>query len=173
MFRKLRRLLLMKREPVAYARTIGVKVGARCRLLGLTDKTFGSEPYLVRLGDHVTVTSGVSFITHDGGVWVFRDECPDIDIVAPIVVGDNVFIGINSIIMPGVKIGNDCVVAAGSVVTRSVPDGMVVGGVPAKVIKSTADYRAGVLERSLQIKGLSGEAKRSHLLQLFSQHLQG
>jgi acetyltransferase-like isoleucine patch superfamily enzyme len=165
--KKMLRLLRMKKDPVAYARSIGVTVGRDCRLLGMTDGTFGSEPYLVTLGDHVTVTAGVCFVTHDGGVWVFREEHPDIDIVAPIAVGNNVFIGLNSIIMPGVTIGNDCIVAAGSVVTREVPDGMVVGGVPAKVIKSTADYRDGALKRALRVKGLSADAKRSYLLQHF------
>lgn len=167
-FRKLKRLLWMKRDPIGFARSIGVQIGQGCRVLGLTDKTFGSEPYLVTLGDHVTVTSGVSFITHDGGVWVFREEFPDLDILAPVAVGNNVFIGINSIIMPGVTIGDNCVVAAGSVVTRDVPEGMVVGGVPAKVIKPVAQYREGALARALQLKGLSDEAKRSYLLQHFA-----
>lgn len=166
-FKKFRRLWLIKKNQVAYARTIGVKVGEDCRILGLTDGTFGSEPYLVTLGNHVTITAGVSFVTHDGGVWVFRREYPDIDIFAPIFVGNNVFIGINSIILPGVTIGNDCVVAAGSVVTHNVPDGMVVGGVPAKTIKSLDAYRESVIERAFYIKGYSFSAKKDYLLQYF------
>jgi len=62
---------------------------------------FGSEPYLVRLGDHVSITAGVKFISHDGGVWVFRDRFPELDVFGPITVGSNVFIGINALIMPG------------------------------------------------------------------------
>lgn len=120
------------------------------------------------MGDHVTVTSGVSFINYDGGVWGFRREFPDLDIVAPVAVGNNVFIGINNIIMPGVTIGDDCIVAAGSVVTRDVPSGMVVGGVPAKTIKPVADYREGALKRALKVKGLSEEEKRTYLLKHFA-----
>lgn len=54
---------------------------------------------------------------------------------APVTIGDNSWIGARALILPGVHIGNFCVVAAGSVVTKDVPDYSVVGGVPAKVIK--------------------------------------
>src|SRR5215831_2717587 len=85
--RKIFRELRIRSDPIGYARSLGVKIGKDCRLLGLQAETFGSEPFLVKLGDHVTVTSGVQFITHDGGVWVFREEMPDVDIIAPIQVG--------------------------------------------------------------------------------------
>ena len=120
----------------------GFRVGDRCRLIDVSLKTFGSEPYLVRLGDHVTLTSGVRFLTHDGGVWVLRDRYPDLDVIGEIVVEDNVFIGVNALILPNVRIGRDSVVAAGSVVTRSVPPGSVVAGVPARVISFSGRLRA-------------------------------
>ena len=169
---KIYRILQMKNDPIKYARSLGVKVGDNCRILGMTDSTFGSEPYLIVLGDHVTVTSEVSFVTHDGGIWILRNEFEDIDIVTPITVGNNVFIGIKSIIMPGVSIGNNCIIAAGSVVTRDVVDGMVVGGVPAKPIKTVTEYRESALKRALHIKGLSSEAKRTYLLEHFRQNNQ-
>lgn len=53
----------------------------------------------------------------------------------PVVIGDDVWIGERVMIMPGVHIGNGCIIAAGSVVTHDVPDYAIVGGVPAKVIK--------------------------------------
>ena len=53
----------------------------------------------------------------------------------PVVIGDDVWIGANAVILPGVTIGRHCVVAAGAVVTKDVPDNTVVGGVPAKIIK--------------------------------------
>ena len=56
----------------------------------------------------------------------------------PVVIGDDVWIGANAVILPGVTIGRHCVVAAGAVVTKDVPDYCVVGGVPAKVIKNLA-----------------------------------
>lgn len=59
---------------------------------------------------------------------------------APIIIGDNVFIGWGSIILPGVSIGSNCVIGAGSVVTKNVPEGMVAAGNPAKVIRPTSEY---------------------------------
>ena len=53
----------------------------------------------------------------------------------PVVIGDDVWIGRRAMIMPGVKIGNGVVVAAGAVVTKDVPDFAIVGGVPAKILK--------------------------------------
>ena len=56
-------------------------------------------------------------------------------------VGSHVFIGVNSIIMPGVKIGSHVVIGAGSVVTKDIPDNSVAIGVPAKVVSSFVDYQ--------------------------------
>ena len=56
----------------------------------------------------------------------------------PITIGDNVWIGGHAVINPGVTIGNNVVIAAGAVVTRDVPDNVVVGGVPAKVLRQLA-----------------------------------
>ena len=53
----------------------------------------------------------------------------------PVVIGDDVWIGANAVILPGVTIGRHCVVAAGAVVTKDVPDNSVVAGVPAKILK--------------------------------------
>lgn len=151
------------KDPVAYARTIGVQVGEGCRLL-VNRAAFGSEPYLIKLGDHVTVTAGVEFVTHDGGVWIFREEHPDIDVFGPIVVGNNVFIGFRSIILPGVTIGDNCVIGAGSVVTRDIPSNSVAAGVPARVIRSTDDYWKKVQENASYVRSLPFPQKREAIL---------
>jgi acetyltransferase-like isoleucine patch superfamily enzyme len=57
---------------------------------------------------------------------------------APVIIGDNVWIGARSVVLPGVKIGNNVVVAAGAVVNKDVPDNCLVAGVPA-VIKKRID----------------------------------
>lgn len=150
---------IMKRvSPIGHARLLGVRVGEDCRLI---DVDFGSEPWLVRLGNHVSITSS-SFITHDGGVWVLRREYPEIDVVRPIVVGDNVFIGSRSMILPGVTIGNDVVVGAGSIVTKDIPTGSVVAGIPARVVCGIDEYKARALAASDSTKKLSAKEKREY-----------
>lgn len=126
-------------------------IGGDIRITGLVD--FGSEPYLLHFGDRVTITDGVKFLTHDGGIALFRPDFRKVDPVLhlPIQVGNNVFIGANAIIMPGVTIGNDVVVGAGAVVTRDVPDGSVVGGCPARLIKPVDDYRDGLRAKGAEL----------------------
>ena len=116
----------------------------------------------------MTVTAGVSFITHDGGVWVFREKEPNIDVFGAIDIGNNVFIGMNTMILPGVKIGNNCVVGAGSVVTRSIESNSVAVGIPAKVIKSTEDYREQLRGREDFVRHYSSEEKRKWLENKFA-----
>jgi acetyltransferase-like isoleucine patch superfamily enzyme len=152
------------RDPVAHARSLGVRVGRHCRLISCC---FGSEPYLVTLGDHVSATS-VAFVTHDGGIWVFRDRWPDADLIAPIAIGNNVFIGANATILPGVTIGDNVVIGAHSVVTRDVPSDCVAAGVPAKPIRPLEEYRQAIEERKLPTKLLSPERKREYLLRHFA-----
>jgi acetyltransferase-like isoleucine patch superfamily enzyme len=161
----------IKSDPVGYARSIGVTVGRDCRLLGLDRGTFGTEPYLVRLGDHVSLTNGVRFVTHDGGVWIFRADHPEIDVISPINVGSNVYFGYYSMILPGVTIGDNCVIGAGSVVTRDIPSGTVVAGVPAKPIRTVEEYWDRVKDRSFQIRSKPLAERRRILEEHFAEKL--
>lgn len=131
-----------KLNPVKYAKNVGVEVGERCKFIGMPN--FGSEPYLIHLGNHVEVSNDVQFITHDGGTWVFKEieNFPyPVMTFKEIHIGNNTFIGAHSIIMGGVTIGNNCVIGAGSVVTKDIPDNSVVCGVPARVSNSIEDYK--------------------------------
>ena len=123
----------------AWARKHGLKAGTGVSVLGGVN--FGSEPYLITLGNNVWIT-GTRFITHDGGTWAFRRQPGHGEVVrfGKIKIGDDTFLGSDSIIMPGVTIGKHCVVGAGSIVTRDVPDYTVVAGVPAKVICTLEEY---------------------------------
>jgi len=163
LIRRLRDRLAIVRDPVTFARRVGVGVGRECRLIAIDRNTFGSEPYLVAMGDHVTVAAGVRFITHDGGVWVLRYRHPDIDVVGRITIGSNVFIGINTIVLPNVTIGDDCVIGAGSVVTRDVPSRTVVAGSPARVIRTLDEYECRSMDKALHIHRLNPEEKRRAL----------
>lgn len=130
------------KSGVDYARYLGVEVGENCRIF---TSSFGSEPWLIKLGNKVTITSGVRIITHDGATWLMEDKNGRREFFARVEIGNNVFIGLNSIIMPGVKIDDNSIVAAGSVVTRSVPSGYIVGGNPAKIIAPMSVYKKKVL----------------------------
>lgn len=133
-FRKIE-LEIIKRSPdlkkTKYLRKQGMKVGEKCHFNSMS---FSTEPYLIELGNKVVVSGGCVFVTHDGAVRCFRDEIKDADIFGKIVIGNNVFIGINSTILPNTYIGNNCIVGAGSVVRGKFPEGSVIIGNPAKVV---------------------------------------
>lgn len=152
-----------------FFRECGLMIGEGCRIFSKNPaETFGSEPYLIRIGHHVTITSGVKFITHDGGTWVFRQEDPDFDVFGPIEVKDNVFIGIGTLIMPGVTIGENCVIGSHSVVSRSIPPNSVAAGVPARVIMGLEEYRAKKLTQRTVVRGLSADERRAVLMRLWT-----
>ena len=147
--------VLLRSGGVAYARRQGVVVGEGCRLL---TTSFGSEPFLISMGDRVTVVSGARLLTHDGAAWLARDERGRRYHYSRIEIGSDVFIGMNAVIMPGVKIGDRVIVAAGSVVTKSVPSNCVVGGAPASYICSYDDYIAHTLSECVVEEDMHGES---------------
>lgn len=144
------------------ARFNGVKIGKECDIKNVS---FGSEPYLISIGNRVQITDGVKIFTHGGG-HVLREKYPDIDFFGKVVIKDNVYIGNNCLIMPGVTIGSNVLVAAGSVVTKSVPNGVVVGGNPAKVLSSIDDFEQKMLEKNVNSKTMRSTEKRKYLLSL-------
>jgi len=151
-----------------YFREKGVQVGEGTRIVSKdVDMTFGSEPYLVRLGDNCSIAAGVRFITHDGGIWALRKKHPKLDSFGVIDIKDNCIIGMNTIILPGVTIGPDCVVGAGAVVARDIPPGTVAAGVPAKVLMSLEDYEKKKLDEALIVRGLPPEERKRVLMGLW------
>lgn len=107
--------------------TIGdyTRIGIHCTVIGP-----------VCIGHHVNLAQGITVtaLNHNFGDTAKRIDEQGIS-TKPIVIGDDVWIGANAVILPGVTIGKHCVVAAGAVVNKDVPDNCVVGGVPAKIIK--------------------------------------
>ena len=148
--------------PEKYARHLGVNIGKNCFI---STREWSSEPYLITIGDNVQITRGVMIHCHGGGNAI-RYQYPDFDAFGKVVIDDWAYIGANSQIMPGVTIGEGAIVAAGSVVTKSVAPYTVVGGNPAKFICSIQEYIDKNLKYNLNCKYLSEEEKRRFLLSL-------
>lgn len=120
-----------------------MKFGKNVRITGMP--RWGSESYLINIGNDVTITQDVVFHTHDGGVHVLRKNNPGLNIFGTITIGNNVFIGSNVILMPNVHIGNNVVIGSGSIIARDIPNNCVAIGAPARPIKTLEAY----LEKSL------------------------
>ena len=97
-----------------------------------------SHCWLIEIGDNVTLAPRVHILAHDASMWY---ECGYTKI-APVHIGNNVFIGAGSIIMPGVTIGDNSIIGAGSVVLHDIENCSVVAGNPAKKISSYTAYIA-------------------------------
>lgn len=146
----------------------GLQIADDCRLMGLPN--FGSEPYLISIGRHVTISSRVTFINHDGGTWVFRDQPKYREVIkfGRIVIHDNCFIGSGATLMPGVTIGPNAVVAAESVVAADVPPNTVAGGVPARALMTVEEYAQKALAQTPDYDRAAYRAdKVRELLRLF------
>lgn len=143
----------------AYARRQGVTIGKECLI---ATRYWGSEPYLITIGNRVQITADVRFYTHGGGQ-VARQQYPDFDIFGKIKVEDGAYVGACSMIMAGVTIGEGALVAAGSIVTKSVAPRTVVAGNPARQICTVDEYIEKNLKYNLNTKGMSAKAKRELL----------
>lgn len=140
------KIKLYAKGGISYARNQGVVIGEGCNLIGYPD--FGSEPYLITIGNHVEICSHVVFLTHDGATWVFRNEEKYRNVIkfGKIVIEDNCFIGKGTTILPGVRIGKNSIVGACSLVTRDVPENSVFAGVPARFVCETQAYAEKCLQ---------------------------
>lgn len=168
LIKKIMIILATNAQYIRILRWEGVAIGERCTIN--KDVNFGTEPYLISIGNDVRITSGVKFITHDGGMFVLRnmniiDERADK--IGQIKIGNNVNIGWNAIVMPFVTIGNNVVIAAGAIVTKDVPDNTIVAGVPAKKIETIEEYAEKNRNRILLTKNMSFHKKREYLYKHF------
>ncbi len=144
-----------------YWRKIGMHIGEECYIF--SNKIETPEPYLITLGNHVTIAPEVMFATHDASANFYLENVSDI--YGRIIIGDYCFIGMGSIVLPGVTIANHCIIAAGSVVTKSFIDpGKVIAGNPAKVIGSIDSLKEKNKHRKLMTWGMSFKEKKEYLL---------
>ena len=98
------------------------------------------EPYMIEIGDDVTIAAGTALLTHDNSV--IKCDLDATDYFGKIKIGDHCFIGVRCLLLPGVELGERTIVGAGSVVTKSFPQGnVVIAGNPAKVICTVEEFR--------------------------------
>ncbi|WKK66832.1 acyltransferase [Lutimonas zeaxanthinifaciens] len=153
--------------PTKFAIKNGVSLGDNCKIRTFN---FGSEPYLIKMGSNVSTARGVSFVNHDGGVEVLRNlynEFKDADLIGTIEIGDNVFIGLNSTVLYGSKIGSNVIIGSHSIVKGELKSNSVYAGVPAKYICSINEYREKNSKNIVRTKGLTNSEKKKYLLNHF------
>ncbi len=121
---------------MAVLRQMGVRVGEGCRIY---TANFGSEPYLIKIGNRVCISNDVTFVNHELN-WPFQEKYESLTGFGSIVIEDRCQIGVNVTILPGVRIGPYSCVGAGSVVVKDVPPNTVAAGNPARVICTMDEY---------------------------------
>lgn len=133
-------------SPYTYNKLLkiqGVDVGEHTRFFGMNSITIDTQrPWMLKIGDYCKITQGCIILCHDYSRSVIRRKYGEIIGEAKrTIIGDNVFIGMNSIILMGTKIGNNVIVGAGSVVSGNIPDNVVIAGNPAKILRSLDEHR--------------------------------
>jgi len=166
---KLRRryLKLTSKDLREYYIKMGCNIGKGTRIF--RPCRMSSEPYLIEIGENCTIAGG-NFYVHDGGVSVLNNlgyfKGERWDKMARIKVGNNVFIGLDASIMGGVTIGDNCIIGAGSVVTKNIPSNSVAAGMPARVICSIDEYYHKAVEKGMFYDStkLSKAEKKQYLM---------
>ena len=161
LFNRIYILFLRGERYCEYLRKKGMRIGKNTEI----DKSviIGTEPWLISVGDNSRISKNAKLITHDGGILVLRGlglVKPEAVKYGTIKIGNNVNIGWDAIIMPNVKIGNNCILAAGAVLTHDMPDNTIYGGVPAKEIETIQNYYEKNKDVLIMANGLNSIEKR-------------
>ena len=121
---------------VSFLKMQGVKVGKNCMLSPFC-RIDTSYPNLVEIGDECCITHGAVILGHDYSLKrVGRSTIEK----GKTVLKRNVFVGANAVVLPGITVGENSVIAAAAVVTRDVPPNVIVAGNPAKIIRQLATH---------------------------------
>lgn len=109
----------------------------------LIDKIY---PHLIEIGDDVIFSADVKILAHDAGL----KNIMGIVRIGRVSIGNRVFVGLGTIVLPNVTIGDNVIIGAGSVVSKNIPSNSVCAGVPAKVICSLDEYKKKILSNGMQ-----------------------
>lgn len=160
-YKKIKKMTIMEIK-LKHLRRVGMKIGTECYFF--SDKLETAEPYLITIGNHVTIAPDVSFATHDASANFYLENTSDI--YGRINIGNYVFIGMGSMILPGVTIADHTIIAAGSIVTKSFQESeIVIGGNPAKKIGTIEELKKKNIDKTLMTWGMSFDEKKKYLLQ--------
>lgn len=149
------------KDPVGYCRKLGATIGKDCVLKA---SMLGSEPWLITIGNHVLLAEGVKLLTHDGAGWCLRYGKAEMrmDMWGEVVIGNNVYVGANAIILPNVHIADNVVIGAGAVVTKDITEDGVYVGVPAKRIKSFEEWKKDALTKAHNTYGMTEKERKEY-----------
>ncbi|MCU4316006.1 acyltransferase [Acinetobacter bereziniae] len=155
---------------VYIAKKNGLVIGKDSLLVGSQD--FGSEPFLIEIGQKCLITDGVRFVTHDGSIQVpLIEKGASVESVyshystfGKIILKDNVFVGVSAILLPNTEVGENSIIAAGAIVKGKFPKNCVLAGNPAKIICSIDDYYNKHCKKILE---LTNKTNRKEQILLF------
>lgn len=150
----------------------GLKIGHDVHLIEMPN--FGSEPYLISIGNNTTISFDVAFVTHDAGAAVIGrmpNEDRQTGIFGPIKIGNNCFVGCRTTILANVHIGDNVIIGAGSVVNRDIPSNSIAAGVPCKVICTIDEYKKKHKDDFIYCNLWPYEKKKAYLRAYFADEL--
>lgn len=134
--------LFSSKDMIEYLKACHITIGKGCRFYRPASMDIDvSRPLMLEIGDYAKITAGVTILAHDYSRSVLRRAYGEVVGEAQkTVIGNNVFIGMNTIVLMGANIGDHSIIGAGSVVRGEIPPYTVAAGNPAKPIMSLEDY---------------------------------
>ena len=151
------------RLKIFYLKTLGVKIVGEPLYICADIHLDSSDFSLITIGNNTVISSEVRILNHDYSITkalIYSHNHIDFEVrkLAPVTLEESCFIGMRTLILPGVTVGKNSIIGAGSVVTHDIPADVVAAGNPAKVICSLDDYSKKVEQ---QVKQNSGQYYKS------------
>ena len=142
--------MISREAYISYMRKLGVRIGDNCYITDpIKCELDLTRPWLLEIGDNVCITDNVRVLTHDFSFSVVsRCSMGTYPSMGKVKIGNNVFVGSHTLILPHVNIGNNVIIGGGAVVTKDIPDNVVVAGSPARVICTIDEYANKLKKRA-------------------------